>query len=179
VYGGGVKQGKKTRRIFADKGAVTDKPLRSADIHDPPEPGCVDLKGVRILVVEDSWDLGMAIRSLLEACDAEVAGPVASAADAERLIAGWLPNAAFVDIHLRAGERADDLIAWLHDRGVHVIVTSGDAGETPVPDKAAAILSKPFSEAELFAALRPVSAAATGEHPRRRQAPSRPGATIG
>jgi CheY-like chemotaxis protein len=165
--------------IFRQQGAVTDKPLRSADIHDPPEPGCVDLKGVRILVVEDSWDLGMAIKSLLESCDAEVAGPVASAADAERLIAAGLPDAAFVDVHLRAGERADDLIARLHDRGVHVIVTTGDTGELPVPAKAAAILSKPFNEAELFAALGPVSAAAARDRLRRREAPSRPTATLG
>ncbi|MGB6537146.1 MAG: hypothetical protein WBF58_14415 [Xanthobacteraceae bacterium] len=120
----------------------------------------------------------MAIRSLLEACDALVAGPVGSAADAERLIAANLPDAAFVDIHLRAGERADDLIARLHDRGVHVIVTSGDPSKLPMPEKAAAILPKPFNEAELFAALQPVSAAAARDRAHRRQRPSRPAATI-
>ena len=114
---------------------------------------------MRILVVEDSWDLGIAIKTLLQSCGADVAGPVATAADADRLIAGSLPDAALVDIHLRAGERADDLIGRLHDRGVRVVVTTGDSGHLQAPEKVAAILSKPFSEAELFAALLPVSAA--------------------
>jgi CheY-like chemotaxis protein len=109
-----------------------------------------------VLVVEDSMALGLAMKSLLEACGATVAGPVATAADADRLIAGGLPDAALVDIHLQAGERADDLIGRLHGRGVRVVVTSGDSGELQEPEKAAATLSKPFSEAELFAALLPL-----------------------
>jgi CheY-like chemotaxis protein len=142
---------------FRRQGAVTDKQVLSADRHGPPEPGCADLAGVRVLVVEDSAALGMAMKSLLEAAGAQVAGPVATAAEADRLIAGAIPDAALVDIHLRAGERADDLIGRLHDRGVRVIVTSGDSSELRAPANAAAVLSKPFSEAELFAALQPPS----------------------
>jgi CheY-like chemotaxis protein len=147
-------------RVFADRGAVTEKLSLSADFHGPPEPGCADLSGVRILVVEDSTDLGMAMKSLLEASGAQVAGPVATAAEADRLIAGSVPDAALVDLHLQAGERADALIGRLHDRGVRVVVTSGDSSELQAPEKTAAVLTKPFSEAELFAALAPVSAAA-------------------
>lgn len=117
---------------------------------------------MRILLVEDSRALGLAMKSLLEACGAQVAGPVATTADADQLIAGNLPHAALVDINLRAGERADDLIGRLHDRGVRVVVTSGDSEELQMPVKAAATLSKPFSEAQLLAALLAVPDAPSG-----------------
>lgn len=120
-----------------------------------PEPGCADLAGVRILVVEDSAELGIAVTSLLQACGADVAGPVATAADADRLIAAELPDAALIDIHLRAGERADELIARLQSRGVRVVVTSGDSSGLETRAEVAVTLSKPFSEAELIAALMP------------------------
>lgn len=164
---------------MADKGPVTEKLSNSADFHNQPEPGCADLNGVRVLVVEDSSSLGMAMKSLLESCGAQVAGPVATAADAERLVDESLPDAALIDIHLRAGERADDLIGRLHDRGVRVVVTSGDSGELRAPEKAAAMLSKPFSEAELFAALLlPAPAAATEDRAPRPEVPSAPAGTI-
>jgi len=129
----------------------------SSDFHHPTEPGLTDLTGMCILVVEDSRDLGIAMQALLQACGAKVAGPVATTAEADRLIAQELPHAALVDIQLRYGERADALIARLSARGVRVIVTSGDAALLQGPAKAAATLSKPFSEAELFAALLPPS----------------------
>lgn len=144
---------------FRRQGGATEKRIRSRASRAVPEPGCADLTGLHILVVEDSLDLGIAVASLLQACGAEVAGPVATAADADRLIAGHLPDAALVDIHLRAGERADDLIARLHARGVRVVVTSGDASRLEQRTAAAATLLKPFSEAELIAALLPPPAA--------------------
>ena len=50
-----------------------------------------DLSGQRILVVEDSWHLGIALKSLLRSVGAEVIGPAATSADAERLIAEQVP----------------------------------------------------------------------------------------
>jgi len=116
----------------------------------------VDLSGVRILVVEDSWQLAMALKSLLQACGADVAGPVATSADAQRLAAEQRPDAALVDFNLRGGERADGLIERLHELGVYVVVTSGYAVLPVVPRQAAAILQKPISEAALLGSLRPV-----------------------
>ena len=66
----------------------------------------MDLTGLRILVVEDSWNLGKALKRLLAALGADVAGPVATATDAERLISARPPDAALVDFNLRDGERA-------------------------------------------------------------------------
>jgi len=143
-----------------------------------PEPGCADLTGLHILVVEDSADLGVAVASLLQACAAEVAGPVATTADAYRLIEGRLPDVALVDIHLRAGERADDLIARLHDQGVRVVVTSGDSSRLGTRVQADAALSKPFSEDELIAALMPARTALVASRSAPASLPPRPAAAI-
>ncbi len=114
------------------------------------------LQGVRILLVEDSWQLGMALKSLLRSLDAEVDGPAATSADAERLVAQNVPQVALVDINLRGGERAYGLIDRLLGHGIHVIVTSGYSDLPMVPDKVAGILQKPLNEEQLFAILRSV-----------------------
>jgi DNA-binding NtrC family response regulator len=112
---------------------------------------------VRILVVEDSWHIGTALGSLLRALDAEVLGPVATAAEAERLIAEQMPHASIVDFNLRGGELATGLIDKLSEAGIRVIVISGYASVPIAPGKAAAILQKPLVESQLFAALRPLA----------------------
>lgn len=118
---------------------------------EPPE-----LSGVRILVVEDSWQLGIAITSLLKALGAEVSGPVATSADAQRLACERPPDVALVDFNLRGGERADDLIERLHELGIYVIVTTG---YTELPSvRRHAVLHKPISEAALLGSLRPMVA---------------------
>jgi len=132
--------------------------MTSSSAHDPPQTESPDLNGVRVLVVEDSWHLGIAMKSLLRAYGADVAGPVATAAAAERLVSEQTPDVALVDFNLRGGERANVLIDRLHDRGVHVIVTSGYAELALAPGKAAAILQKPINEAQLLESLRPVMA---------------------
>jgi DNA-binding NtrC family response regulator len=115
----------------------------------------VDLTGVRILVVEDSWHIGIALESQLRALGADVAGPVATTDEAEQLIAEQTPAVAIVDFNLRGGELAHGLIDRLNDQGIRVIVISGYAVVPLAPGKAAAILQKPIVEAQLLAALRP------------------------
>ena len=80
-------------------------------------------------------------------------GPVATKAEADRLISESLPDAALVDVNLRGGERADCFIDRLHDQGVRVAVTSGSSDHPLAPRNAMVTLSKPFSEAQFFAAL--------------------------
>jgi len=113
------------------------------------------LRGMRILLVEDSWQLGMALKSLLRSLDAEVDGPVATMIDAEHLISERVPDAAVVDINLRQGERSYGLIDRLVGRGVPVIVTSGYSDLPKVPTEAH-VLEKPISEEKLIAILRSV-----------------------
>jgi len=132
--------------------------MASSNVDDPPGTGAVDLNGLRILVVEDSWHLGVAMQRLLRVCGADVIGPAATTADAERLFSEHAPDVALIDVNLRGGELAYDMIDRLHDRGVRVVVISGSADVSPAQVKAAAILQKPVSEAQLLASLRPMSA---------------------
>lgn len=115
-----------------------------------------NLRGMRVLLVEDSWQLGVALKSLLRSFDAEVDGPVATTADAERLISEHVPDAAVIDINLRQGERSYGLIDRLIGLDVPVIVTSGYSDLPMVPAKAH-ILEKPISEERLIAILRSVA----------------------
>jgi DNA-binding NtrC family response regulator len=118
------------------------------------EGGMTDLSGQRILVVEDSWHLGTALKSLLRSVGAEVIGPVATSADAERLIAEQVPDVAIVDYSLRGGELASDLIDKLNELAVRVVLISGYATLPVPPEKVVAVLQKPMVEEELLAALR-------------------------
>jgi CheY-like chemotaxis protein len=129
-----------------------------SNAHEPPAAGPLDLKGVSILVVEDSWQLGKAMKNLLQQLGAEVAGPAATTADAERLLCERVPDVALVDINLRDGELAHGLIDRLYDQGVPVIAVTGYAILPLPPVKAAAILQKPLSSAQLLATLRPLLA---------------------
>jgi len=117
-------------------------------------PSLGDLKGVRALVVEDTWHVGKALQKLLEDLGVEVAGPAATVAEAERLIANSLPTVAFVDVKLRDGELAYDFIDALHERGIRVIVTSAFAVLPERVEKIASVLAKPYTAVEVLATLR-------------------------
>jgi DNA-binding response OmpR family regulator len=112
-----------------------------------------DLSGVRVLVVEDTWHVANALKILLEDLKMDVAGPVATSAEAERLAAAQLPQVAVVDVNLK-GEMAYGLINRLHEGGVPAIVVSGYAVLPRCTEKAAVILQKPFNGPGLVAALR-------------------------
>ena len=102
-----------------------------SNTHDPTGAGSSDdLRGLEILLVEDSGIVGEAIKDLLELLGADVVGPAATTADAERLLSEHAPDAALVDFHLRGGEVSSGLIARLHEEGVPVIVISGSS-ESP------------------------------------------------
>ena len=115
-----------------------------------------DLSGFRILVVEDSWQIGVAMTSLLKDLGAEVSGPAATSSDAVLLACEQPPDGAIIDFDLRRGERADGLIALLHELGIHVVVATGYAELPTVSRHGVTILHKPVSEAALIASLRPM-----------------------
>jgi len=117
-------------------------------------PSFGDLKGVRALVVEDTWNIGTALQELLEDLGVEVAGPAATVSEAERLIAESPPTVAFVDVKLRDGELAYDFIDALHERGIRVIVTSAFAVLPERVEKIASVLAKPYTAVEVLATLR-------------------------
>jgi CheY-like chemotaxis protein len=123
--------------------------------HDRSEPRASNLKGLRILIVEDSWQVSASLKRLLEAWGADVAGPVATAADAVRLISERTIDVALVDINLRGGELAHDLIDQLHAQGIRIVVLTGYADVSLDQKKVAAVLQKPASAPLLLQSLRP------------------------
>jgi DNA-binding NtrC family response regulator len=136
--------------------------MTAPNAHEPPRPGSLELQDVGILLVEDSWHVGKALKTLLHVLGADVAGPAATTADAERLVAARTPDVAIVDIHLRGGEKANDLIDRMHEQGIPVIVLTGYAVVSLAPGKAEAILQKPVSKEQLLAILRPIIARKMG-----------------
>ena len=117
------------------------------------KPSRADLRGVRVLVVEDHWHVANALRSFLEAEGMKVSGPVATTADAQRLATEQKPDLAVVDIHLKL-ETAYVLIHQLDDLGVRVVVLSGYAVLPELTEKVVAVLQKPFNAPGLLGALR-------------------------
>jgi DNA-binding response OmpR family regulator len=126
--------------------------MPSTNDTEAPNGKASGLKGLRVLVVEDTWLVAKALKTALEGMGMVVAGPAANTADAERLVAEEAPHLAVVDVNLK-GEMAYGLIDRMHDRGVRVVVVSGYAVLPNSTKKAAAILQKPFSGAELRATL--------------------------
>ena len=108
---------------------------------------------MHFLVVDDSWHLGKELKAKLESLGADVAGPVATASEAQDLVAARTPHIALVDIKLRDIDRAYDLIDNLHERGIRVIIITGYTALPQRIQNVATILQKPFSETDLLAVL--------------------------
>src|SRR3954467_12464552 len=131
-------------------------------VHDPASTGAAELKGVRILLVEDSWHVGKAMKGLLRVLGAEVIGPAGTTVEAERLIAERTPDVAIVDINLRHGETSSNLIDRLLERHVPVIIVTGYAAVSLPTRNVEAILEKPVSKQRLLENLRPIIARRLG-----------------
>jgi CheY-like chemotaxis protein len=119
-----------------------------------PERSAFDLSGLRVLVVEDSWHVSTGLRMLLQGWGATVDGPVATTADAMRLVSECRPDVAIVDISLRDGELSYELIARLQDRGIRIVVLTGYGEVSLRKDKTTIVLQKPARDEVLIASLR-------------------------
>ena len=110
------------------------------------------LRGLRVLIAEDSWLIAKAVQRSLEDVGIVIEGVVADAIDADALACERAPELAVVDIKLRDG-MAFGLIDHLHDLGIRVVVISGFSTFSAPITKASAVLQKPFGGDELVAAL--------------------------
>jgi DNA-binding NtrC family response regulator len=128
--------------------------MTSLDADGLPEAGTLSLSGSCVLIVEDSWDVGISLKRLLEAYGAETNGPVATVAEALRLISEQAVDVALVDINLRNGEKSYGLIDLLHEKGIRTIVLTGYADAPLARGKVAAILQKPIADERLIESLR-------------------------
>src|SRR5262245_43919729 len=111
------------------------------------------LQGLRVLVVEDGWQVADGLKLSLEQWGMVVAGPVATAREAQSLVNECRPNLAVVDVNLK-GEMGYELMDWLHDRGIQVVVISGYEDLPASLGNFAAVLQKPFTDAVLLATLK-------------------------
>jgi len=115
-----------------------------------------DLRGLEILLVEDSQNVADALKQHLELLGAQVAGPAATTAEATKLMTERLPHVALVDFHLRGGD-SSGLIARLREESVSVIMLPGSFGfPTPVSPEGVTMVEKPISEAQILQYLKPI-----------------------
>ena len=111
------------------------------------------LQGLRVLVVEDGWQVADGLKLSLEQWGMIVAGPAATAREAQSLVIECRPDLAIVDVNLK-GEMGYKLMDWLHDRGIQVVVISGYEDLPGSLKKFAAILHKPFTDSTLLTTLK-------------------------
>src|SRR3954464_6642006 len=92
-----------------------------------------DLRGRRILVIEDSPVVAPFTVDILDELGCEVVGPAPNMALAREMVEGGDFDAALVDVHIR-GERAFPLCELLEAKGVPFVLTSGYA-DWSMPEK--------------------------------------------
>lgn len=117
------------------------------------DAGLAALRGRCVLVVEDGWQVADALQLLLETMGMIVAGPVATAREAQAVATERCPDVAIVDVNL-SGEMAYGLLDWLDDRGTPIIVISGYEDLPASLQRFSAILRKPFTATALRMALK-------------------------
>jgi PAS domain S-box-containing protein len=112
-----------------------------------------DLRGTRILVVEDEALVAMDIESHLGAVGCRVVGPAGTIAKARALIERQPIDAAIVDANL-GGLPVDDIAAALTHKGVPFAFATGyGRGALPHAFRDAPLLAKPFDNVQLLAVL--------------------------
>ena len=114
-----------------------------------------------VLVVEDSWQIASAIKSMIESAGMRVSGPAATLADAGRQLAASRPDMAVVDMNLH-GDLATGLVQQLLDRNVPVVIVTGYEVLPALADRADAVLRKPIRASALLAVLRGIWAKLPG-----------------
>jgi DNA-binding NtrC family response regulator len=88
---------------------------------------CADLKGRRILVVEDEFLLAMELEGILDRYGCEVLGPASSVERALAALQTDRPEVVVLDVNLK-GTRATPVAAALRDRGVPFVLMTGYSG---------------------------------------------------
>lgn len=116
--------------------------------------GRADLRGCRVVVVEDNALLGMELERLLAELGCRVVGSAGRLEAATRLCADVPFDVALLDINLN-GNNTLALAESLQARGQVFVLTTG-YGTRGVPQslRAAQLLEKPYREQDLENALR-------------------------
>lgn len=110
-----------------------------------------DLRGKRILVVEDEFLVALEAASMLAELGATVVGPAYRADEALHYATTEALDAAVLDINL--GTCTSDKVAdALRDRGVPLVFATG-YGQLASVDPSAVVIDKPYSQGDVAAAL--------------------------
>lgn len=125
-----------------------------ADI-DVEEGGkSVDLRGKRVLVVEDELLIGLELEQSLTDAGCAVTGPAESVDQAKELIDGAALDAALLDVNLD-GRPVDEIAGLLAERDIPFAFATGWAADNlPRPFADRPVLQKPFSPQDVVAVLR-------------------------
>jgi CheY-like chemotaxis protein len=108
-----------------------------------------DLKGRRILVVEDSPVIAMATEDMLQDLGCEVVGPAGNLAEATELAEKEALDAAVIDLNIR-GWKAFSVVDVLIGRGIPFLMASGYASwDLPEHLEDCPRLPKPYGPAKL------------------------------
>jgi len=102
VAGTNGRAGAGTRRTISINGSDCEE-RGMADHYGSPE---IDLSGLCVLIVDDSFAAALGVKRLLEAWGADILGPAATIAEAEHMVSERNPDVAIVDITLRGGEQS-------------------------------------------------------------------------
>ena len=113
-----------------------------------------DLKGLRVLVVEDDFDVAEALRAVLVSAGCEVVGPVSTVEDACELAKTATLDAAVLDIALSPGTCAPVARALLY-RGCPFVFVTGFSNVDMLPEELRGyrVLLKPVDAETLRSAI--------------------------
>ena len=113
----------------------------------------VDLTGLRVLVVEDEMLVAMLVEDMLTDFGCVIVGPASDVEEALGLAANAEMDAALLDVNL-SGRPVFPVADLLKARGVPFVFASGYGGSgLNETHRGAAILQKPFRQADLEKAL--------------------------
>jgi DNA-binding NarL/FixJ family response regulator len=110
------------------------------------------LDGLHVLLVEDSWHVAQAVKSLLELNGAQVVGPTATVEEASALVASRHLDAGIVDINLN-GVMTFGVVELLERERVPTVVVTGYGVMPELAGRVVAVLPKPVRAGELIDAL--------------------------
>jgi DNA-binding response OmpR family regulator len=116
-------------------------------------PNRADLKGLKVLIVEDGVFTALALQELLTEAGCEVIGPCPRLDEAMEVARTAILDVAVLDIDID-GANAFGVADELQERGIPFIFASGYGhSRTPARLAAAIALEKPFDNAALLEAL--------------------------
>lgn len=120
----------------------------------PVDLGPPGSESVRVLIVEDSILVGLAIEAVCGSLGWEMVGPARSIAQGLAMARDSRIDAALLDVSL-GGELSWDIAALLQERGIPFVFGTGHdlEGQLPAAFAAVPVLRKPFRLADIERAM--------------------------